>query len=344
MWSNIKIGSRVYVVLISFGIFSVLKGYGQDIHFSQFYNSPLNLNPALAGQFKGDYRFVGNYRNQWSSVTVPYQTFSFSADASNFLDKKNIGAGLVFDYDNTGDSRFTTTIVNLVGNYKVALNTDSNQYLGGGIALGFTNKKLTYQPLRFDAQYNGYRYDPNLPNNETFGTNTQTFMNIHTGLSYFYQIEDRKKVEVGLGVFNLTSPKESYFGNNNIQLDRRYTAHATVQYQLNDKIDIIPSMLFMRQGTYTEFILGSLGKYVVNDFRGDYQAAYIGVWYRTKDAGFLSAGYEFNNWNLSISYDFNLSTLQPASNGRGGVEIAAIYILTQFKPKKIKHRICPDYL
>lgn len=327
-----------------FSISMLFNAYGQDIHFSQYYNSPLNLNPSLAGQFDGDYRFVGNYRNQWSSVTVPYQTFSFSADAANFLNKKNVGAGLIFNHDNTGDSRFKTTIVNLVGNYKIPLTSDSNQYLGGGLALGFTNKNLSYSPLRFDVQYNGYRYDAGLPNNENFSTSSQSFLNVHAGLSYFYQIEERKKIEVGLGMFNLTSPKESYFGNSNIQLDRRFTAHALVQYQVHDRIDVMPTFLLMKQGTYTEFIFGSLAKYVVNDFRGDYQAAYAGILYRTKDAGYLTAGYEFNNWNLSVSYDFNLSTLVPASNGRGGIEIAAIYILKQFKPVKIKHRICPDYL
>lgn len=335
---------RLWLKIVMVIFFAVNYCLGQDIHFSQYYNSPLNLNPALAGQFDGDFRFVGNFRNQWSSVTVPYQTFSFSADAANFLNKKSLGAGIIFNHDNTGDSRFRTTIFNVVGNYKISLNSDSNQFIGGGMAFGVTNKNLSYEPLQFDVQYNGYRYDPGLPNNELFTASSQTFMNVHAGLSYFYQIEERKKVEVGIGLFNITSPKESYFGNNNIRLDRRFTTHATVQYQINDRIDILPSILLMKQGTYTEFIFGSLGKYVVNDFRGDYQAAYVGAWYRAKDAGYISAGYEYNNWNLSISYDFNLSTLRPASNGRGGIEIAAIYILKQFKPTKIKHRICPDYI
>lgn len=321
-----------------------MSSYAQDIHFSQFYNSPLNLNPALAGQFNGDYRFVGNYRNQWSSVTVPYQTFSFSADASNFLKKKSVGAGIIFNHDNTGDSRFKTTVLNVVGNYKLALNSDSNQYLGGGIAIGFTNKNLSFAPLRFDAQYNGFRYDRSLSNNETFTASSQTFMNIHAGLSYGFQIADRKRIDAGVSVFNLTSPKETYLGDNGVRLDRRYTVHGSFQYPINDKIEVIPSFLYMNQGTYNQFVMGALGKYIVSDFRGSYQAAYAGVFYRNQDAGYFTAGYEFNNWNVSISYDVNTSSLQPASNSRGGIELAAIYILKLFKPLKVKHRICPDYM
>ena len=50
----------------------------QDIHFSQFYMSPLNLNPALTGVMNCNTRFVGNYRNQWASVlkSNAYNTYS----------------------------------------------------------------------------------------------------------------------------------------------------------------------------------------------------------------------------------------------------------------------------
>jgi len=37
----------------------------QDIHFSQFQVAPMNYNPALAGQFDGDLRFIANQRTQW---------------------------------------------------------------------------------------------------------------------------------------------------------------------------------------------------------------------------------------------------------------------------------------
>ena len=40
----------------------------QDIHFTQWMFSPLNLNPAETGRFDGDYRVVGNYRSQWGAV------------------------------------------------------------------------------------------------------------------------------------------------------------------------------------------------------------------------------------------------------------------------------------
>ena len=53
---------------------------GQDLHFSQFYNNPLNLNPGLTGVFQADQRFAGSYRNQWRAVPVSYTTFSATYD------------------------------------------------------------------------------------------------------------------------------------------------------------------------------------------------------------------------------------------------------------------------
>ncbi|MES1226414.1 MAG: type IX secretion system membrane protein PorP/SprF, partial [Bacteroidota bacterium] len=40
----------------------------QDPNFSQFFASPLTLNPALTGKFDGVYRVAGNYRNQWPTI------------------------------------------------------------------------------------------------------------------------------------------------------------------------------------------------------------------------------------------------------------------------------------
>lgn len=331
------------MVIISL-LFAWQYHYGQDIHFSQFNKSPLNLNPALAGKFNGDYRFVGNYRNQWSSVTVPYQTFSLSADANNAFKQKNVGAGILFNHDNTGDSRFRTTVLNLAGSYQLPLNPDSTQYLTGGLAVGITNKNLSFSPLRFDAQYNGFRYDASLANNETFATSSQTYVNVHTGVYYSNKLADRTRLTAGVGAFNLTTPNETYFGNNTIKLDRRYVLHGSFQYPVHEKVDVTPSFLYMNQGTYNQFVFGAQGKYIVTDYRGVYQAAYVGFFYRNKDAGYMAAGYEFNNWNVSISYDVNTSSLATASRNRGGIELAAIYILKLFKPVKIKHRICPDYI
>jgi hypothetical protein len=109
----------------------------QDIHFSQFNFSPLNQNPANTNLFDGDYRFVGNYRNQWPSVPVRYNTFSASAEM-NFATLKNgdrIGAGLVFFFDRAGDSRFTSLNTAISVSYIKTLDKNRHHAISGGIAV-----------------------------------------------------------------------------------------------------------------------------------------------------------------------------------------------------------------
>ena len=66
-----KLKALQFVLICSLWNFSI----GQDIHWSQFNDNQLYQNPAHTGHFDGDYRFIGNYRDQWRSVTVPFSTF-----------------------------------------------------------------------------------------------------------------------------------------------------------------------------------------------------------------------------------------------------------------------------
>src|ERR1700748_3292416 len=68
---------------------SVFRGNAQDLHFSQWFNSPLITNPANTGFIPdADYRIGANYRDQWSAVmATPYKTMSIWGDAQVFRDR-----------------------------------------------------------------------------------------------------------------------------------------------------------------------------------------------------------------------------------------------------------------
>ena len=101
----------------------------QDIHFSNWQMSPLNLNPANAGMFEGDGRLIFNYRNQWKQVPVTYNTFSFAADMN--LNKSLIkgtkeAMGFIFNTDISGDGSYTITDIKIPINHKFSFKKDSN--------------------------------------------------------------------------------------------------------------------------------------------------------------------------------------------------------------------------
>ena len=95
------------------------KGKAQDLHYSQFYNSPLNTNPALIGIFNGDQRFNLSYRNQWKFVPVTWTTFSLAYDRKYYLedDKHFFRFWGNLNYDRQGDSKLTLTGINVGASY-----------------------------------------------------------------------------------------------------------------------------------------------------------------------------------------------------------------------------------
>ena len=99
------------LVNITFIIALFKFGIAQDIHFSQYNLSPLNLNPSLTGAFQGDLRFIGNHRNQWSSVSNPYATFGFSFEKKKLF-KLPISFGFQINQDRAGDSKLNTFQIN----------------------------------------------------------------------------------------------------------------------------------------------------------------------------------------------------------------------------------------
>lgn len=318
--------------------------WGQDIHFSQFNASPMNLNPGLAGQFDGDFRLVANHRNQWRSVTKPYRTTGGSVDARKPLNLKNIGAGISMYTDKAGDSELSTLQLNLAASYLLNVSKDSLHSVSLGVQTGLTHRKINYGDLNFDAQYQNGIYNPSAGTGEAFARDSRTYLNLNLGATWMWHMAHRKEITAGIALHNLNKPKQSFYNDNEITLDMRWTVHATAAWKVTEKIDVIPSVLFMNQGPHREITLGTLGRYRIKDFPGIYRAVFAGWHGRTRDAGYLTAGLEYDNWRVGLSYDFNLSSLNVASNARGGFEISAIYIFRKDKQRRIIHKICPDFI
>lgn len=322
-------------------MFSSLSSFAQDVHFSQFDYCPTNTNPGQIGRFDGQYRFIANQRTQWSSITVPYQTISLSADAFELNGIKNTGMMFSILSDQAGDSKFSTTQLNFGGAYK--LNLDSISNLNPAIQLGWSQRKIDMQQLTFDNQYNGYYFDSSLGSNEQLQNTSFGYLNVNIGILYERKISDKLNIESGLSLYNLTKPHQSFFSNDAIRLNQRIGIQSKANYKLQEDLFLQPSLFFASQGKLREFIIGTRAKKILDASATSYRAISGGIWMRAKDAGFLSAALDYNAWRFGISYDVNLSTLTPASSYRGGFEFSIVYILRKLPPLP-HHKICPTYI
>lgn len=344
-----------HVILLFLLLFCSQSAKAQDIHFSQFYQSPFNLNPALTGQFNGSYRFVANQRTQWRSVTTPYSTFGLGVDARGiglgnrmkdnesllFLDKLNLG--LSFFHDRVGDSQLTSSLINFALSRDILIDDDARQRIVPGLIIGLTSMRIDYSNLTYDAQWNGLFFDPSINPNETYARSSRGYFNLHVGLGYFYDITTRERISVGMSIFNLSNPKQSFFDDGYVRLDTRIHLHGQYRFPVKDNWLAEPMVLFSSQGTYKEYLVGSLVHYVLEEKPWANRTLYAGFFGRIKDAGYFSVGMQYDVWNVGLSYDINTSNLRPASNGRGGFEFSVIYIIPP-KPKVHPLKVCPDYM
>lgn len=332
------------VVLISH--ISNLNTFAQDIHFSQFNSSPQNLNPSQTGLFDGDWRFVGNHRNQWSVIPVPYKTYSVSADTrlKKSFKGSTPGLGLLVNTDKAGDSKFTTTQVAISAALIKKLDTDSTHFISIGIQPGFTTKSFDINALTFDNQYDGDSYNPALGSGENFAKMRISYFDIGGGATYLWRKSNRKQAGLGVALMHLNKPKQSFFSDPTIRLDMKTTINGIVQFPVAAKLDIVPSFMYERQGKYKETVAGLFGKYYLQPVNGAITAISLGAFYRMKDAVIAKINMEYRNFNVGFSYDVNNSKLVEASNKRGGFEISVIYIFKKEIPFVAKKRVCPIYM
>jgi type IX secretion system PorP/SprF family membrane protein len=323
----------------------------QDIHFSQFFASPVLLNPAAAGANNSAFRFAANYRNQWKSVISPFKTFALAFDSKfypSMMRRNNrtgnyIGYGITLFNDKVGLSKLTTNQLSIDLSY--FLNINNNSSLSAGIKTGFFQKSINTGNLKWDSQYDGRGYDASLSSNEN--TVYQNFIkfDLGAGLLYKYQqIQQGVCFELGTSMAHITKPNNSFY-NNDPSLNYKYIVHSLFQTKISSNTYLIPTALFALQGNHSELTAGANIKFMLDE-AGKGSAAFsnsgsfasaiqFGTFYRLKDALIFMAALEYKHYlTFGISYDVNVSRLTRASRYRGGIEFSLILI----QPKKSKLR------
>jgi type IX secretion system PorP/SprF family membrane protein len=329
---NIRIKTLVFFLAILFGS---LSGRGQDIHNSQFWMHPIGLNPAAAGFFDGTLRVGGYNRTQWRSVTKPYQTNGIFADlplAKRPAKQDLFGFGVQLDYDQTGDSKYTTIDGNMLFSYAHAINSRNNSFLMGGISLGCVQRSWDYTALSFDEQFVNGMYDSRMPISETFMSSNIWFFDMGLGVQWFYQPDYQYFYQAGFSIYHLNRPEITMLADKDARLHVKSVFHVLSNVGFKDKHAIIPSAYLSFQNTYREFIFGATYSYQLPlDAMGYLNKLRMGVHFRWRDAVYLSFGAQYRQCVFSVSYDFNVSKLNVASHVRGGVELGVVYIFKKHK-------------
>lgn len=298
----------------------------QDIHFSMFYASPLNLNPALSGVSEGDFRAAGIYRNQWRSISTPFVTYSASFDMKLLQTKLKgdiFGVGAMFVGDKSGDGKLSMNSAMVSAAFHKSLDKDHKHFLGLGIQLGYTQKSLKWQQLAFPMQFNGQDFDLTQSNGENINKPNLGYFDMQAGFLHQSMIKDVVGFMTGFTAYHLVQPKESFLGQKFV-LANRFSVTESIRIKAYRNFYITPNFIFQYQNKAQEINVGTGFEYHMPAGKSTLVTS-LGAWYRVKDAAIITAGIEYYRVRVMAAYDINTSTLKPATNGRGGFEIAIIY-------------------
>jgi type IX secretion system PorP/SprF family membrane protein len=307
----------------------------QDPNFSQFFVSPLTLNPALTGKFNGDFRIAGNYRDQWPSISKAFITSTVSFDLpilrASISELDTWGVGVLAMTDKTANGILSTNLISITTAYHKGLDEDGLHQLGIGFQATYNTKRLDGTKLNFEDeldQFGGWTIPSGEPINDRM-LNLDYF-DVSAGILYNGSTDGYNNFYLGASAYHLNKPRESFTGDIFYTLNQRYTIHAGGAIPIGDATrTVYLSSLYSHQAGANNIVLGGAMGFALNDEPDNPSNFFAGVWTRfnnVNDAIIPYLGLEFNGFRLGASYDVNISSLKTASQSRGGLEVSLIFI------------------
>ncbi len=299
----------------------------QDLHFSQFFNSPLTTNPANTGFLPdADYRLGANFRNQWSSIlSAPYKTVSAFADAQLFKDRLDngwlgIGGLLLSDAAGSGGLR-STKIYGSIAYHQMLGNSS---LLSAGFNVGWANKRIDQSRLKFPDQFDGRFFDATLPTSVILSNTNVSYFDMQVGVNYAYFPDEDVYINGGYSIHHVNRPRESFFsGTADASLiPMRHIGFINALLKVDPRVIINPNIYYTRQAKASEMMLGLNANYDLGN-SGEKQLI-AGLYYRSGDAVIPMLGFEIKNIRFTFSYDATTSALSNFNNMQGAQEMSLV--------------------
>ncbi len=304
-----------------------LQANAQDLHFSQYYNAPLTVNPANTGFIPdGNYRIGANFRQQWASVPVPYTTMSAWGDMQVMKNENNngwFGLGLHLLSDRSGDGNLVSN--KIYGSFAYHQGLGDNSLLSAGFSVGYVSKRVDLADLKFVRQWTGKFIDNQLPSGESITEPSTNYFDFHAGLNYAIFPTDDIYMNLGVSMMHINQPNETLFGRNSgvdNTLSPRYTVFLNGSFRVREDLILNPSAYYSNMATASELMIGGNAEYrLVEDGS---LTVLGGLYYRRNDAVVPMLGFSYNNLYINFTYDATVSSIRDFIGLRGGPEVSII--------------------
>ncbi len=326
-----------------------LQAFAQDPQFSQFFNTPLVMNPAFTGTSEC-YRAGLSARTQWTGMKRPFNTSLVYLDY-NYADY-NSGLGIMFLYDDVGVSRQSSKEISFLYSYHVPLS--AKYHLRFGTQATYVSRNINYSQLIFEDQFTGIDLTDDYTSDPITGYTNNNYFDFSAGLLFFKD----DKFWAGASAHHLTRPNQAfYIEDENSRLPIKYSLHAGFKFSKVFKtmtntttLTIFPAVLYKSEVKFDQLDMGVYA-YLDNIMAGVFYRGLLvkqekGI--RNNDAIVLHGGFRLNAWQFAYSYDITTSKLG-VGNTHGSHEISIIYkFCMDFPPQKKPHKKhrslpCPNF-
>lgn len=316
----------------------------QDPQFTQFYSSPLYLNPAYAGA-TAQQRFNMVTRLQWPSLPQAFTTYAFSYDFN--YSELNSGFGIMAFTDKQGTVDLRTTGASLTYAYRVTF--AESWVLSAGVQFGLGFRSIDREKFLFGDQFDfatgvGQSNDPSLATLET----NVSYFDFASGLLVY----NSSGSWLGVSSYHMNEPNHSMLGDNS-RLPMKWHFHGGFQIPLYRGIfkrtripTLTPGFLYKIQDQFSQLDLGA-------NFW--YNPIMVGLWYRgafsaleknirAQDAISLMVGLRFKRLEVGYSYDVTVSSLGATSGGAHELSLQWQFAYESGQPRKKRRPIpCPSF-
>lgn len=321
----LKLACKVFLCGASLAIPAT--AISQDPHFSQYFASPLTLNPAYTGNYNYPSRLATNFRSQWQGIGLPYLTGTASFDShlfrSRLNDRNKVAMGILGLYDQSIGGLYRANHMAVSVGYHLILDQDYTSQISAGFQYALVNKRLDITRISFEDQFVGDGFDLSRPNNLNLQHTAIGYSDWNAGVLY-NKTSDAGSLYVGLSAYHLSRPRESFSGDQGQFVDVRLAGQAGGTAYIGKSGTLMVSMQGMTQGQSRQLVAGmAYGHQLPNDNQDI--IIYLGGWYRFSDAVIPYLGWQYSNLQIGLSYDLTTSGLHLSKTNNRSFEVSLIY-------------------
>ncbi len=212
-----------------------------------------------------------------------------------------------------------------------------------GMQAGMINRRFNVSKLQFGDQWvSGIGYDPSAGTSEVFYKPSVSSVDISAEPAYYDATPDKKSKRICrcIGLSSYQTRWTFYLQRQqDAILPIRYSAHAGARIMVNDFFNIVPNVLYMRQGNVDEKMAGAYLQINASE-KTDVM---LGANYRLNDALSPFAGFYHKGLTFGLSYDVTASSKNSMAINRNSLEVSVSYTWWKKNTMQTKPFYCPRF-